>query len=239
MKKIVITILILFVVFSCKKEVELTFTEINSEYNEDTVIEINIPKAEGNNGVSNAINSTIENDIIKTLNFSENDSEEPTLSDAIKKFQSEYKTFKNDFEESDITWEAIFDGEITYQSPEVVTIALNSYSFTGGAHGNTSITLYNFNPQTGKILKFDAIFNNKDGFTELVKTHFKKETGLENKGDYENAFFGEYFTLAENIGFTDEGIIVLYNTYEIVSYAQGIIEFEIPYNEVDLFLKIH
>jgi len=239
MKKIVIISFTLLTFFSCEEETSLTFSEINSIYNESTTIEINIPKAEGNNDISNAINSTLENNIIKTLNFSENNSNDLKLDDAIKVFETDYIEFKNDFQESNLVWEASFDGEITFQSTEVVCIAFSSFSFTGGAHGNTNITLYNFNPQTGNILKFDEIFNDKKGFTELVKRFFKKETGLENENDYEDAFFGNDFSLPENIGFNNNGIIILYNVYEIASYAQGVTEFTIPYKDVNEFLKIN
>jgi hypothetical protein len=222
---------------SCEKERPLTFSEINSVYKDYATIEINIPKAEGNSTISNAINITIENLIVYVLNFSGNNSKATYIGDAVKNFQTEYKQFKDDFEESDLVWEATFDGEVTYQSSEVVSIALSSYSFTGGAHGNMDITFLNFNPQTGSLFKFNDIINNKEGFTKLVKKYFKKE--ISSSTDSDNGFFEDSFQLPENIGFNEEGIILLYNTYEIASYAQGITEFTIPYEEMDTFLKIH
>lgn len=237
MKKIVILSFTLLTFFSCEKETSLTFSEIQSVFNQNTTIEINIPKAEGNNDVSNTINSTLESNIIKTLNFSGNNSDDIKLENAIKVFETDYIEFKNGFQESNLVWEASFDGEITYQSSEIVCIAFSSFSFTGGAHGNTDITLYNFNPETGNILKFDEIINDKKGFTELVKTYFKKEIGIEN--DYEDVFFGNDFSLPENIGFNENGVIILYNVYEIASYAQGVTEFTIPYKDVNKYLKIN
>jgi hypothetical protein len=73
----------------------------------------------------------------------------------------------------------------------------------------------------------------------LVKQYFKKETASKTSDSSENYFFGEDFKLPENIGFNDEGVIFLYNTYELSSYAQGITEFTIPYNEISKFIKIN
>ena len=58
-----------------------------------------------------------------------------------------------------------------------------------------------------------------------------------NSEDFGDSFFGKRFQLPESIGFSDEGVIVLYNTYELASYSQGITEFTIPYEEANSFLK--
>ena len=47
------------------------------------------------------------------------------------------------------------------------------------------------------------------------------------------------FELPESLGYSDEGLIILYNPYEIASYAQGIIEFSIPYEDVNSFLNVN
>lgn len=55
----------------------------------------------------------------------------------------------------------------------------------------------------------------------------------------EDYFFGKDFQLPESIGFSDEGVIILYNPYEIASYSQGIIEFTIPYEEIESNLNLY
>ena len=55
----------------------------------------------------------------------------------------------------------------------------------------------------------------------------------------EDEFFGKDFQLPETIGYSDEGIIILYNPYEIASYAQGIVEFTIPFEDVSSFLNVN
>lgn len=228
-------LLIFISVFSCAEEVKLSFIETNEIFENNAHVEINIPKAEGDSDLANTINYKIENHIANMLNFSEDDADSITLNNAVSKFDTEYKTFKNDFEESALVWDAIFDGEVTYQSSEIISIAINSYLNTGGAHGNMNITFLNFNPKTGHLLTFDDVFTNKEAVTNAVKSFFDEETKASNSA----YFFGDEFHLPENIGFNNEGVIFFYNIYEIASYTNGITEFTIPFEDIDSLLKLN
>ena len=228
--------LLIILVFSCDKTINTTFSESNLEYDKSALVEINIPKAEGESAICKQINSTIENHIANMLNFSEEESDTISLEFAINKFDKEYESFKSDFEESALVWEAMFDGEVTYHSPMVITIAINSYLNTGGAHGNLNITLFNFETSTGKLLSNDELISNLSSFSEIAEKHFKEHTNTQEElGDY---FFGEAFHLPANIGFNDEGVLLFYDVYEIASYAVGVTEFTIPFEEVEDFLNM-
>ena len=236
------TILILLIgcsLISCKENIPLHFTERNIEFSDDAVIEINIPNADGTNSVAESINSIIENFIVNTISFGEDSLINISLNDAAKKFDSMYVTFKDDFEESFLVWEAFIDGEVTYQSPEITCIAINSYLNTGGAHGNMNISFLNFNSQTGQLMQNDDIIKNND-FIKLAEKYFTLELQEESNEDgFDDYFFGDDFHLPENIGFSDEGVILLYNVYEIAPYSEGIIEFTIPFEEALPYLKIN
>lgn len=234
MKQSIKLFLCLCLVFSCAVTAPLIFTEINELYEENAVVELNIPKAEGDSEQSKAINKVIENHIANMLVFFEEPSDTIQLDYAIKFFDSEYKSFKEGFGESAMVWDASFDGEVTYQTEELISIAINSYMNSGGAHGNSSITFYNFDA-SGDLLTFNDLFTNKDDLTSVVKTFFEKET----EGSSINYFSGEEFHLPANIGFNDEGVLFFYNVYEIASYADGITEFTIPFQEIEHYLKLY
>ena len=122
----------------------VSFTETNALYEDNAIIELNIPKAEGSSIPAQAINKVIENHIANMLVFLEEPSDTLKLDYAIKTFDSEYKSFKDGFGESAMVWDASFDGEVTYQSSELISIAINSYVNSGGAHGNLNVTFFNF-----------------------------------------------------------------------------------------------
>ena len=218
----------------------LTFSEANIIKKDNAIININIPNAEGTTNLSKAINSTVENFIVNAISFNEDTIINISLNDAIKKFDSIYIAFKDDFEENSLIWEALIDGEVTYQSPEITCIAINSYLNTGGAHGNMNISFLNFNSQTGKNLQLEDYIKNHKDFLKLAETYFNLEIEEEsNKDSFNDYFFGDSFHLPENIGFSDEGIILLYNNYEIAPYSEGITEFTIPFEEVLKYIKIN
>lgn len=235
MKTKFLALLLVLILFSCEEVTLVNFTETNNIFNENAIVELNIPKAEGTSTKAQAINKVVENHIANMLVFLEEPSDTLQLDYAIKTFDSEYKSFKDGFGESAMVWDASFDGEVTYQSPMLISIAINSYINSGGAHGNLNVTFFNFDASTGELLQFDDLFNDKEGLKNIVKTHFEEET----KGSEINYFFGEPFSLPANIGFNDEGIVCFYNVYEIASYADGITEFTVPFEDVEAYLNIY
>lgn len=238
MKRIFSPILTVVLFWSCATEKALIFTESNTLYEDNAVIEINIPIAEGNTQLATTINTKVENHIANMLNFSETASETISLQDAIKNFDTNYKRFKNDFAESALIWEATFDGEITYNSENIISLAISSYSNTGGAHGNTNVTFYNFDKASSKLIDVNTLITDKEAFKTLVETHFKANINSTNEFTYEDYFFEAGFQLPANIGFNDEGLILFYNTYEVAPYAMGITEFTIPYKQLEDLLEL-
>ena len=236
MKRILLLLFTYSLVFSCLETTTtpVIFSETNALFEDNAVVELNIPKAEGNSEQSIAINKVIENHIANMLVFLDEPSDTLRLNYAIKAFDLEYKSFKEGFGEGNMVWDASFDGEVTYQSPILISIAINSYVNSGGAHGNSNVTFYNFDAN-GNVLKFDDLFENKERLTSIAKTYFEEET----RGSDINYFSGEEFYLPANIGFNDDGVIFFYNVYEIASYADGITEFTIPFQELETNLKFY
>lgn len=219
---------------------KIDFSEALIETSKRADIAINFPKAEGTKEIANRINQTLERYIITQINVSENEDSDGNLNDAITAFNEEYESFKNDFPESIQQWEVFIDGEVTYRSPKIISIAITSYLDTGGAHGNTNVRFFNFNPQTGKSYTKKDLFSNFKKLSEIIEKQLKQNIQTESDLEViEDVFFGKAFKLPETVGFSDEGLIILYNPYEIASYSQGIVEFTIPISEVKQFLKIN
>ncbi len=238
-KKLSLIIVIFTFFYSCKNEVTpVEFSETAIENQEHVNIEIIYPKVTSKSGIASKINSEIEQTISKNIAFFEDDTEQLSLEASIKDFENRYINFKKEFQDSSIKWDVNVSGEVVYNSENVITIAIDSYTFTGGAHGNSVITLLNFNPKTGALYSFDDIFNNPTKVAELAETYLEKELNISKNQNTDDYFFDEFFKMPENIGFSDEGIIFLYNTYEIAAYAQGVTEFTIPYSDISEFLKL-
>lgn len=124
---------VFILVFSCNQDIQTSFTETNISTPNNNIVEINVPKAEGNETVANNINSEIENTIKDLLQFSQLSAEALSVEEAINNFNKEFEGFKSDFPDLQISWEAQIDGEVVYQSEEIISLAITSYIFTGGA----------------------------------------------------------------------------------------------------------
>ena len=221
--------------FSCKKDIETTFEDLYITTENNTLVEVNILKASGDKTVSQAINSKIEKAVIANLHIGELDTVTATsIKESITEFNKEFQNFQNDFPETVQIWEAQIDGEIMYNSPEIISIALTSYLNTGGAHGMLKISFLNFETSTGEIISNENLITNVEAFKQVALPYFKKAT--EDKDIFEMEL--DIFNLPENMGFSDEGIILLYNAYEIAPYSTGIIEFVIPFNEIESYINL-
>ncbi|SDG67643.1 DUF3298 and DUF4163 domain-containing protein [Winogradskyella thalassocola] len=232
---------LIFVIFlnSCSSEFKpATFDTITVEEPFEAEISAVYSKATGNSELSNSINSNVENAIIATLNTSES---KINLTDVLKAFNEEYLSFRKDYAEIDEpAWELHIETELVYQSDAIITIAISTYEFKGGAHGNDKIKLLNLDAKSGKTIQINDFINDIDGFTALAKAQFIKS--LEKNKDQltiENFFFGEPFQLPENIGFSEEGLVLIYNVYEVASYDLGYTEFMIPFDDVESYLKMN
>lgn len=199
-------------------------------------ISVNYEQVTGNNQLQHKINKAIENAIVNTLGISEDKSELKTVLDD---FNTEYLDFKNDFPDAaEPVWQLNVDTELSYQSDEIITIVINTYLFEGGAHGNVMIKFLNLDAKTGETLTQKDIIENEKDFQALAMDYFKKSLEHE-EGDYkiEDFFHDELFYLPENMGFSEEGLILLYNVYGAFSYNQGHTEFAIPFDDAEPYLN--
>lgn len=240
MRKIVLFLSLIILVFSCDNEVKpVTFKTEEISTKSESEINILLSKANENTDIGKAINSNVEEVIVESILLEIKDEE--NLKEALNSFEDEYQEFIQNFPEGSAPWKLNAESEVIYQSPEIITISLNIYIDKGGAHGNDIIRFLNFNPENGKLFNLNEIIKNKSGFKELAETYFNNSVKSEANDNSitEDFFFGEPFQLPKNIGFSNDGLILLYNVYEIASHAQGYTEFAIPFYVAQPYLKVN
>ncbi|MDO5978649.1 DUF3298 and DUF4163 domain-containing protein [Flavivirga spongiicola] len=234
-KKPLLIVYLFFIFIACKNELNLSFSEVNISTSNNHLVEVNIPDAKGNEGIANQINLIIKKTVVALLHTGEQDSiTSKSIEESITLFNKEFQTFKTDFPETAQQWEAQIDGEVMFQSSEIISIAITSYVNTGGAHGTLNISFLNFETETGNLISNDKLFKDIDGFEKVAKTYFDKTVK-----DKDAIFDIETFKLPANIAYNEEGVILLYNIYEIAPYSTGIIEFTIPFEKVDSLLHFN
>ena len=118
---------------------------------------------------------------------------------------------------------------------KVISLVRNSYSYIGGAHGMSYVSGMNFNSNTGEKLTIDNIAQNKDAFIEEVKTYIQ---GLCESDEYKDRLMPGYEEYLDTIlqddlwYFDSEGVTFIANQYVLAAYAEGILCFTVPYEEL-------
>jgi Protein of unknown function (DUF3298) len=168
------------------------------------------------------------------------------LDDLESRFK-EYVSSGNDVNEAPwslIDSTSIQDEMIVNGKPtEIAQIYLEHYEFAGGAHGNSWTTVMHVSKNTGKKLNVlnDIILNEKE-FVRIAEKHFRKQRKLGPKASLRKAGYdmdgGDAFVISQNIMFTDDSLVLIYNPYEIAPYVMGQIRVAIPLKDVEKIINV-
>lgn len=234
--------LFFILLLGCKNSDQLTFEPSSYESTlcqDCPKVSIIIPKVLQKNKVGSAIENALREEVIFLLTFND-DIQATTIEEAMQSFDKGYKELKKMYPDETPGWEAKIKGKIAYQGKKILSIQLDSYIFTGGAHGYSSTRFLNFDTKKGEELENWQLFKNTGNFEHFVEGRFRsKENILHDKPINSTGFMFENdsFYLPENIGFTKKGMQLHYNQYEIASYADGPIELTLSYEEVKNYLS--
>lgn len=249
MKKYISILLIALVFTACEEEKEKSlefeqysldrsFNDCDPEQGDCTFISLNYPLAINDNEQAKRMNKEIEKHIIEIVDYQESDSIE-TPEGMAEAFLKNYGETASEFPEYELPWEVTVSGDMSLKSEKLISVQFNAQLFTGGAHGYSSTTFLNFDPETGKTYSNKQLFTPE--FRDFVEKEFRKEQEIpegENINSTGMLFENDSFRLPENIGFTDKNIILYYNPYEVAAYAQGSLSMEFSYPEIQKYLKI-
>ncbi len=131
---------------------------------------------------------------------------------------------------------------ITYNSGNILSLEISEYVYTGGAHGNSSFSLFSFNLENGKQIALDDIFKG-DYKTELnrvgekiFREHYQADS---SQSLYDQGFFGfeNGFALNNNFDLYKGGIKFQFNPYEAGAYVLGAPEVFIPWSEISDIIR--
>ncbi|MDO1512658.1 DUF3298 and DUF4163 domain-containing protein [Maribacter confluentis] len=236
-------LLTLFFILSCETKEELIFEPLSiskKECQDCSFVTINVPKAIGNSKLANAINIAISEEIISWLSFNET-GKANNIKEGIDAFITDYNELKNKYPEESMPWEATINGDIVFDNGQILTIQLKSYLFTGGAHGINSVRFLNFDKLNATELYREELFTSIETITSYAEEAFRTQEHIPKEADINSTGFmfeTETYYLPENIGYTDDGLLLYYEPYEIASYADGPITLLLPYKEVNSYLKL-
>ena len=240
---------LLVLLISCKPELELTiipesFSEMQLEACKiDSCPEISVQYLflEGEEVLITEINNTITQFCIESLYIGDQalPATATTIPEAAEQFVAMYRTHSAEFPDMQMAYFADVVVMESYFSKSFLSLELRQYLFTGGAHGYGTTQFANFDLTSGKEITNDALFKNFKDFERYAEEKFRARyqipvgASINSNGFW---FDDDQFYLPESIGITSTSLIMIYNAYEIASYADGAIELEIPIAEVETYL---
>lgn len=244
MKIKLVFLLLLMIIVSCKNKEDVSYTPLsfkNDKCTECAKVAIDIFEFKNETKLGEVINNVLREEVINQLDY-EGTIKNATIEDAITGFKKEFQELKSKYPDETMDWEAIIKSEITFENKDVLTIMLDTYIFTGGAHGHSSLSFLNFNKKKDELFENWQFFKEKDDFKHFAEVKFRIQEDIPQNGAINSTGFmfeEDTFYLPANIGFTQKGLQLIYNQYEVASYADGPIIMTLPYNEVQKYLSVN
>lgn len=124
--------------------------------------------------------------------------------------------------------------------PNFITTITSYYSYLGGAHGSNYISYNSIDLREGVVLTDSIIY--KEGYKEKLAKLIQNEVQRRNESPDRDNHIMLLVELEEiepnnNFYFVPEGIVYVYNQYEISPYVQGFVEITIPIEKIKILLK--
>ncbi len=131
------------------------------------------------------------------------------------------------------------DFRITYNSNEILSLVLDYYEFTGGAHGNYYSVGYNIRVSDGEpiylnnILKPNSIQALSEFCVEEILDMFDANS-LNDAG-----FFEDALTISDDQDFfiTPDDLVIQFDPYEVAPFAMGSIEVKLNFGKIKNILR--
>ncbi len=196
--------------------------------NEDTsvYVKISYPQIRGmkNAEVQNKINSFLKNQFLEVL-----------------KTYEEFVSDSEPFADYPADWVFSFETsfKLTYLSNDFLSIVMDHYEFTGGAHGNYFLQGFNFRLSDGKTFQLNDIiketqFENLSLFCEQEILKQFNANSLADAGLFEdeiNISAEQDFYIKPNF------LVIQFDPYEIAPYSFGSIEIELRFDRIKNLFK--
>ena len=204
-------------------------------------INVKIPIAKDVPVVADSINKKVFKVLKDIIYFGEKPYSSTDYKGLLNSFIGSYEKLQKDFPKDTFGWEADIEGKVKYVSDSILNIEIKHYTFTGGAHGYQGLRSLLFDPNTGKSISNDRLFKDPKAFAAFAEKKFRAKYKIPENGSINSTgllFEEDQFHLPLNLFYTDKGLLLYYNSYEIASYADGTKEVLLPYKEINSYLNV-
>jgi hypothetical protein len=126
-------------------------------------------------------------------------------------------------------------------TPTVVVVQLDSYIYSGGAHGNSTTQYLNWLPRSDMVVNLQTMIpsDNMLAFEAALKRQHARWLQTNDLAKADPKAYDKMwpFKPSENAALLADGIAITYDPYEIGPYALGMPTLMIPYSELQGILR--
>lgn len=139
--------------------------------------------------------------------------------------------YGDDVEESAnwMTYEEISEGKVLYNERGIFSYSVVTYSFTGGAHGNSTNRVASLDLDKKKVIALDYLFDTEKQEVlreEILSTLNSEYQLLTDEIDVTNNFYLD-----------SKGITFVYDPLDIAAYSDGEIDVTISWDKISAMIK--
>lgn len=158
------------------------------------------------------------------------------------------KNFENLKQLSDYFWrtarprdEIVLRATLKRATPTIIVVQLDSYIYSGGAHGNSTSQYINWLPRPDIVVNLQTMIpsDNMPAFEAALKRQHARWLESNDLARADPTAYNKMwpFHMSENAALLENGIAVTYDPYEIGPYALGMPTLVVPYSELKGILR--
>ena len=131
----------------------------------------------------------------------------------------------------------------SYETDRLVTINVQMYQYSGGAHGGTFCYGLSFRKSDGRQMGMNTLNNlvGDEGWSSMQKEGLMEYFDVKTDSALQDCLLDveTYFIPAPQMApyFSEKGLEFVYQQYEIAPYAAGLPSYTIPYRSLDKYLN--
>ena len=155
----------------------------------------------------------------------------------IADYQAEIKPYLKKHKHRDEGWmnyEIIVKSENLYNADLFWGYSIETYTFTGGAHGMTTTSYNVVDLKSGKALSLKDLFaeNDYNLINRMLCQQLADDLGTSVDKLGEKSYETENIIADDNFMISDKGITWLFNPYDIAPYSTGTTRITLPYRAI-------
>ena len=171
-----------------------------------------------------------------------------TMATMVQMDSNQAQSFKSFNEFAEYFWqvakprdEVVVEASVKRGDEDLVVIQIDSYIFTGGAHGLSTTQYINWLPQSDRLLSLETMLlpNKMPAFqNQLKKQHDEwlrqNREAIQNPTSYRKKW---PFIQNDNAALLKEGVAITYDPYSIAPYSFGRPTLIVPYKDLKGILR--